>query len=148
MTVRTSEELAGAAEHLIYEIEMLKGTCLALESGFFPPGLLQNALIESFAMHARNLVYFLDAERPYKSDILADDFLLEPSTWHSIKGSIPPSIQPVLDRTNKEVAHLTYDRLGVRDEAKSWDCSAILDAITERFECWRRLVPPGITGLS
>jgi hypothetical protein len=135
-------DLAGAAGHLRYELDMLRATCRALQSGFFPPGVLHNALIESFTVHARNLVHFLYPEGEKESDILSDDFLSDPGVWQSARGDIPASLIQVRRRANKEVAHLTIDRLAVTAEAKPWDCPGIVAAITERFELWEQLVPP------
>ncbi len=52
---RNLQEFLG--DHLPYEINMLRSTFTCLSLGVFT-GALQNALIESYAIHARNLLEF------------------------------------------------------------------------------------------
>ena len=121
--------------HVSYEIVMLKD----LEYLFFKDYIqrsnpLRSALIESCALHIRNLFDFflaryyyqngINKREPRHNDSLAEDFLDECnlSDWHSfLKGLIDGSeILEIKERVNKEVAHLTYGRLKVKHKLKGW----------------------------
>ena len=62
MTQPTPEELLG--HHLKYEIDMLVGTLLAM--GHSSTIVLENALKESFCIHARALLEFFSKSRGAK----------------------------------------------------------------------------------
>lgn len=82
---RTAEELREVWYHLTYEIQMLNGTGQVLSTFRANPSedrdrIIQNALIESFAVHARSLMAFLYPENPRPDDVVADDFFGDPRT--------------------------------------------------------------------
>lgn len=98
--------------HLMYEIDMLRATytCLASESLMLLfSDVLKNSLIESFCIHARNLIEFFDEKSatPGQSDgrLGAKHFTTDFTAWD--KGG--PS-NDLRNRLNKQVSHLTYDR--------------------------------------
>ena len=106
--------------------------------------LLQNALIESCAIHARALVQFLftrQAESKLRSDdAIAEDFLDVPDEWqHAL-----PSLPRELDRdnlsifVNKQIAHITYtESLGdhpINKGHHDWDFAAVTDVIQPTLE--------------
>jgi hypothetical protein len=141
---RSVQELSEAFDHLSYEIDMLQAADMAMRSGLFPPGQLLNALLESFVIHARALLHFLDPVSPAKGDVLAVDFILDPETWEAAKGELPKELIQVRQRANKHVAHMTYDRLSVADEARSWDTGAISKELTVRLVEFVRYMRPDV----
>src|SRR5947209_9476026 len=118
-TSKTPADLIAASEPLGYEIDMLFGTAEGLTSRLFGPGVIQNALIESFAMHARALLAFLYPEKKMRKegDITANDYITD---WPGKRPAEADILKPVHHRTNKEIAHLTRARVGLTDEAKGW----------------------------
>jgi hypothetical protein len=124
------DELRGfAKDHLLYEVEMfslltarlLKALAHDAEAGKRDLDWLdietRNAQVESFAIHTRALLGFLYEPRHSKpDDAMASHFV--PDGWK------PPPLRPALQRVGprvgKEVAHLTYGRLRVDEEAKGW----------------------------
>src|SRR5678816_3490620 len=110
---RSSEQLLGASEHLYYEWAMFGTLARALTSGVFGDGPINNAVLESFTVHARVLLDFLFDPKPRQDDVVAEDFFPETTKWVQIRGDIPPILQQVESRVGKEVAHLTYARLVV-----------------------------------
>lgn len=44
-----------------------------------------NVVLESWAMHLRNLIEFLHSERPQDTDVIAADFFSDPAEWERIR---------------------------------------------------------------
>lgn len=103
------EELIG--EHLDYEIKMLHETRKALRGEPVPTGIIANALMESFCIHARNLnEFFLESIR---------DDTLKASTFATPdyrRPENPADRQALFKKINKQISHLTTDRTSVVDE--------------------------------
>jgi hypothetical protein len=130
-TVPTQDELRDfARNHLLYEVEMfsrLTARLLVVLEHDAKVGRqdrdwldieTRNAQVESFAIHARALRGFLHEipkPHPNKPDALAR---------HYAHGWNPPALGPTLDvvadRVGQEVAHLSYGRLRIDEEAKGW----------------------------
>jgi len=103
MTTR-EQELIG--EHLDYEIKMLHETRKALRGEPVPTGVIANALMESFGVHASNLNEFF-FENPHWPDILkASDFAI--SEYKKPENTDDRRL--LFDKINKQISHLTKDR--------------------------------------
>ena len=96
------------ARHLPYEIDMLRELYLELLSGKYSQ-LLHNSHIESFLIHARNLIEFFKNKEPCDFDPrLFTDESYEPNRQF-INSKL-------LDKINEQIAHLTADRTAVASE--------------------------------
>jgi hypothetical protein len=75
------------------------------------------ALIESFAIHLRNLFEFFYNQSPRDTDVVAADYFDDPASW-----SMRPSTMLVTarKRADKEVSHLTLQRKDAGDPDKHW----------------------------
>lgn len=141
---QTDQVLQAASEHLLYEISMLRWTTDALAVTNLgrptPPLVYMNALLESFCLHARNLLDFLYPKQPRPDDMIAPDFFDDPDEWS------PPDLTPLLGtvrgRAGKELAHLTYQRLAVTKEGKSWQYGKILAELSDVLGKFMISVPP------
>ncbi|MEK7101033.1 MAG: hypothetical protein AAB921_02950 [Patescibacteria group bacterium] len=116
--VRTSQELFESQEHLIYETEMLfavfrQNNFQALEKD------LRFALLESFTLHLRNFINFFYPEKEFNTDIYAKDFFV-PGEWKSVVPPISPALETARKRANKEVGHLTTERISGVTKKKEW----------------------------
>jgi hypothetical protein len=100
----------GASEHVAYEIGMFYATH-GLLMGDAIVGRLHNAVLESFAIHVRNLVEFL-FDPPEKDDIRAEHYFKDPKTWHGLRGKKPEELTAAQKQANKQISHLTYARVG------------------------------------
>ena len=126
-TDKSPFELASARAHVNYERDMLK-FCAEMLSAGVDDANRRNALLESFAIHARALTYFLftsDGDRNLDDDMVAEQFVAIPVKWHAARGGEPSVLRMVDWRVGKEVAHLTYERLSVGPISKAWDTAAI-----------------------
>ena len=143
---RSDEELAGfSEEHLRYEVEMLHGTAQALRD---PPrdqdgtigAIIEYALLESFLIHARVLISFL-YDGPKSNDVAAEHFFDENKEWTEHRPDKSRLLTETQKRINKELAHLTKGRLGVRPEIKHWEYWEIENEIGGILAQFCTLVP-------
>ena len=86
------------------------------------------ALLEASASHARVLTNFLFPKRRPPADVLAEHFCA-PSAWDS--SACPPALNTVRRRADKEVAHLTTNRMLGSDPAKAWEDGPFLVLLGE-----------------
>lgn len=119
-------------EHIVYEVEMLLKIKELYLTGFpIDPGyVLRMAFIESFAIHLRNLINFLYPDSDYPTDIYAKHFFATPSGWDDVKPKLPANLKEARRRANKEVGHLTLERIsGTIDPSKEWKMDELTDEI-------------------
>ena len=111
-----------SADHLYYEISMLYETAMRLvhDPAMQTDWISRNALIESFTIHARALSFFLYKDKQRPDDVTAAEYVNDVDAWCADRGSIPPELQTVIDRTGKEIAHLTTARISPGDPRKAW----------------------------
>jgi hypothetical protein len=119
-----------AEEHLLYEAGMLyEVTGKLMNRHHEHDPVVQNALLESFGVHNRNLIDFLWLDHPMKhTDAIARDWI---ERWQ------PPEMSErlahVKDRVGKEMVHLSYNRLDVRQEEKGWTVLGIGPEVIAAF---------------
>ena len=117
---RTQDDLKQASEDLHYEWDMLKSVAQAMVMNFAGAGVLNNAMLESFAVHVRSLIFFLFPENAKTDDVLATHFVSDPAAFETARGVKSEILKKAQARAGKEVAHLTYERLKVTAETKPW----------------------------
>ena len=122
-TVMTDHELWDfAADHIYYELLMLHETAMGLKwrKNLDSDFALRNAFLESFTIHARALALFLYKGPKRDGDVTAEQYVTDVRKWKAGRGDIPAELQEVIDRTSKEIAHLTRGRRPPRDPKKGW----------------------------
>jgi hypothetical protein len=138
-TARSAEELLAAATHLSYEISMLASTAALLSDPDIADTPTENAVLESFTVHARALMHFLFPKgRIDDEDVLASDYFNDPSVWDVLRGDLPKALEKVRSRVGTEIAHLSYARLTTLPAAKGWDVAAILGALTDLIDRFKQ----------
>lgn len=125
---------------------MFQSLANALNTGIFGQGVLNNALLESFTVHARILLDFLYADRPRKDDVIADDFFDDPTQWSKVRSPKSEALQKIHRRVGKEIAHLTYVRQDVTSETKPWAFIEIANEVSTTFSKFLSLVTPDLLG--
>jgi hypothetical protein len=92
-------------EHLPYEVKMLFVTHDAL----YPPGRLVggdlNVVLESFCIHARNLIEMFTRKRGERY-VLATDYIPSYSAFQGCQSEISDLYKKICE----QISHLTYDR--------------------------------------
>jgi hypothetical protein len=114
-----------SGEHLKYEIDMLREAA-ALLPGIAPDTTWENAVLESWVVHLRNLIDFLYPRRRRADDVVADDFVDDPDEWERRRRPLSEPIREARERADKRLAHLTTQRKGPEDlEGKEWAFAAL-----------------------
>jgi hypothetical protein len=117
-------------QHLPYEIDMLRGLYVELSCGEYSP-LTHNAIIESFHIHARNLIEFVKNKTSCDFDTrLFTELPYEPN-GNFINLGLEKSI-------NQQISHLTTGRKSVETlklGPPQWaQIGKAIEAEIERFE--------------
>lgn len=118
--------VAYSDEHLLREINMLWQAVDKTQPG--KTGLDSTIAIECFALHLRNLIEFFCYE-PHSNYVRASAFFDDPAKWPA---RLTPTLTKALDRANKEVNHLTTDRVDGTPPGKEWDIAAPLAEIEQK----------------
>ena len=126
------------AEHYLYEVNMLRAAHGLLASAASQAHA--NALIESFAVHARNLMdFFLSAARG--DDAVASHFTASGTFAATATRAIPGDLRT---RLNKQIAHLTYSRTGAVKIGIA-DRQALLQALECDHAAFKQAVAPAFS---
>ncbi len=136
-----------AEEHIAREVELLRWNASFL-NGFIYSELsfsqvsgdiakaLKETSLDSFAMHARNLIDFLYLRNHFKcdktTDIVIEDYLGDDVVKDRLHG-ITYSLVDAKTKTNKLVAHLTIQRETYSYYEKSWIYSQIAVDLLKAF---------------
>jgi hypothetical protein len=118
-----AELLQFSDEHLFHELNMTFQTAAALTDS--KPCPVTSALIESFAIHARNLIEFL-CIRPKDGYVAAEHFFENPGDWNA---KMPPALAKIYGRASAEVSHLTTDRQSGIPPEKEWNPDSVIKEI-------------------
>ena len=122
-----------ALEHLEYELKMFVTTYRILAQKLFKENAIHNALMESFAIHARNLIAFLYYEN--KNDyVVANDFVADIAMWKKERCEQSSCIKNATERANNLVAHLTYERLEILTKQSKWEIEVLYKEIIKVFK--------------
>src|SRR6266576_755883 len=86
----------------------------------------KNALVESFAIHLRNLLLFLYGDGK-KNDIHSDDFFLDPiNDWRKARPREGKFLKDARERASREISHLTVLR---QNPSNLWPVSQLMNEI-------------------
>ena len=129
---RTDRDLQTVSMVVAYEVEMLKraGEDLDASGG---DAARRNIALESFLIHARNLLHFLyeSPEHAHMDDVIAVDY-----TGGGL-ATMPPDYQDICGRISKHLAHITYRR----QQKETWDCQALVGVIRDGLDEFRNATP-------
>jgi hypothetical protein len=143
----TDVELRAFSGHLLYEIEMFSGTVgvLAVVIELEESNLrttLRNALMESWALHVRNLLSFLYDTRAGKGDAVAADFV--GSGWAAKRGAKPDVLKLAHAKASKEMAHMSWLRSQLTDIEREWHHMPIIAALGNTLHAFLDTVPEAL----
>lgn len=151
---RSDEDLRVAAKHVGYEMRMLFNASIALQMLRFDLSrvadlTIQNALVESFAVHARAVLHFFYPVNPHKDDVIAEHFFTDQSLWVKHRPPLTPTLENVRDKANIQVAHISYRRTEFTGDKKLWMHGQITVDIYQVLDVFRQyarseLLPRGL----
>lgn len=124
------ELLAFSREHLYHEITMLYEVTLKLAKKEADP-LSGNALIESFGIHAAIILDFMFNKKKKSDDAVASDYIIDKEKWKKTISGYRKKLNFIYRRRDKELAHLSYERLKVTETTKQWSFVAICREISD-----------------
>jgi hypothetical protein len=100
--------------------------------------VVENALLDSFAIHVRNVIDFLFVKEPkVATDAVAADYFDD--DWEPLEQS--DHLARVKDRVGKEVVHLSYNQLAIPEDEKGWQVIGIGPEILSAFVAFAESVP-------
>ncbi len=107
-TLSDSDLLAYSGEHVAYEIWMFFSLARLLGDGQIKimghsdadAKLLNNALIEAFVLHLRNIIDFIYEDKRWETDIVAANYF-PPGEWTRLRGDV----NPVLEKADRPSHH-------------------------------------------
>jgi hypothetical protein len=144
---RTRGERRAISEHLLLELQMmfLMADRLRrhLSGEYVLPDDVKTACIESIVIHVRALEEFIwgNPSEDHPHDALASDFFPD-GEWEETRKRIQKSsLRKVAPRTGREVAHLSYKRLGAPEEARQWQFDVIACVIGVALRLFLEGVP-------
>lgn len=94
----TEAERDAIAGHLKYEFQMLCASANAMGQA---NAILNNCVVESFALHARNLIDFFYTP-PQKDDVVAAHFFGKPNVWVAVRPEMAQILEVAKGRANRE----------------------------------------------
>ncbi|PYP88926.1 MAG: hypothetical protein DMG65_14460 [Candidatus Angelobacter sp. Gp1-AA117] len=135
-----------ALRHISYEIKMLRELADALQGKGVGPRTLNNALLESFLIHYRNLYDFFYPEFPSRKrlphDVAASDYLPNPKQWRKRRPDLDRKrVVENRERVNCLLAHLTLRRLKYKN--RSWPDRKMANTIEALIEEFVKELPRG-----
>lgn len=143
----TKESLKKATEHLLYETGMFYQTLALLTQ---PRHQFEvNLLLDSFALHSRNLFYFFYPIQKSKKnpkikfkndDMFAFDYIDKPGNFRRGKTK-KKDLKLILRKVDKQVAHLTYARNRYNLKTKSWPFIDIGKKLTKTLAAFYDSLP-------
>lgn len=117
-----------ADEHIQYEIDMLIWSTgilaflAAKKAEGYLPWAINNGLLNTYSLHARNLINFLYSRSKgtdYPTDIILEDYVHADAISNSLP-EITPHLEEALTKANKQAAHLSTNRIQYEQSGKEW----------------------------
>lgn len=129
-----------AVEHIVYEIMMFHGTVLKLVAN--PQDQFEkNILLESFAIHSRNLFDFFYSKKKQKDDISYEDFIARKMEFKS-RRTKKRILKNLTKKTNKQIAHLSYSRNNYNRITKGWNVTTIYKNMNKTIVAFYNCMEP------
>ena len=138
-------KLRKAAKEVKYEIQMFED----IHNNYFNKAnsiksqFEQNILLESFVIHAYCLFHFFyqgDNKKRKPSDIIAEDFNINRQQFR--KHRTPKNVLKNIDKKrNKQIAHLTYNRIYRNSKTKPFKTTAIYHGINKTMWAFFNSLP-------
>jgi len=150
--VAARNKLIGASRSTPIRSSATTTSSVLMSSSLVPAfDFANNARIEAFANHLRNLVTFLypDTYPLKQDDVAAHHFLpgADPySRWLAQRLALSSTLQAAKIRADKEMAHLTNKRIAGTVTEKEWDMVPLAEEIRSLFKTFVRAADPARLG--
>lgn len=149
-TERSEQELRNASNDLYYEFWMFAKLAGGLASGILGESIINNALLESFAVHAKVILDFLYNDDLGDNDVSALDYMADPGVWIRARPARSAVLKEMeIDlryRIAKEIGQLAYDRHVGMPERKPWQFMRIAKEVNAALDVFIDIVPESLLG--
>jgi len=131
-----------SGDHVFYEVDLFLDLASLIAQGRIGSSdsdaarILNNVVLESAVLHLRNLLEFLYCEKPRLTDVVAADFLDD--EWTTVRPDLTPSLEQAQRRSNKELAHLTSNRIAQGQDGRGWDIPALANDLVAVLRVFAR----------
>jgi len=106
-----------------------------------------NMALETFLLHARNLVeFFYTKHKKYSTDVRALDFFENKGSWIGSRPNLTGSLTKIRERAGKELAHLTYKRISGTPPEKDWSTGETVEDLVKVINIFLDRLPPKYIG--
>ena len=143
---RSARELMRASVSVGYEVgrmgnmlDLLLESKVTIASAARDQAIL-NALLDSFLQATRNLYHFLYSQKPWPSDIIAEDFFDDERDWCRSRPAVAEFHNgSLVNLISKRLVHLTWDRTS--GTKPSWGSFRIAWELCKALEVFIATVP-------
>lgn len=118
------------SRHLYYELDMMFFSASAYSSCLDYDKRLGDSILESFVLHFRVVFDFFYSDSCRADDAIAYDFFDDPDEWRRARGEASEELRNSKIKANKDLAHLTYARLGRSYEGKLWQVIIVVQELS------------------
>jgi hypothetical protein len=147
---RSERELRAAAHDLYYEFWMFAKLANGLASGILGESIINNALLESFCVHAQAILDFLYNDELGDHELSALDFVPDPAEWIRArpgKSAVLKEMEADLrHRVAKEIGRLTYNRHVGAPERNPWPFMRIAKEVSAALDAFLEITPEHLLG--
>jgi len=101
--------------------------------------IINNALIEAFAVHARNVADLLKQQQSDRKNVHASQFFATKEDWTKLWDNnedwktLDEQIKLTCDRVHKEIVHLGKERIYAVGGKKKWELIRVINLIAPRL---------------
>ena len=127
--------------HLRDEIDMCRKAASLLAGGV-ADRVLNDVLVDSYAIHLRTLIEFLYGSRSKPDDLRAVDFVTVREPWIHARGSIPQPLKDAQERAHKQLAHFTKKRFAHGALENMWHPGHEIPAVVAGLRLFLRYADP------
>ena len=132
-----------SGEHLYYEIEMLYGVSRLIKAGN-SNGIVYNALLESFVLHTSVILDFFYKMPLNPLEAKAAHYIKDMNAWRDVLPSYNKYFIRFNKKRNREVMHLSYERLKVEYVEKVWDFTRLNEQLRKIIDLFLENADPGL----
>ena len=130
----TIEELEDALKQLNdYEVWMLRSLANILAIDNQGAGVIHNALIEAFLIHARILIEFLYKNKTHEDTVRASQYFTSDSHWETSRPPKTKLLEDTEQAAHEHLAHLTYTRLQGKKQWSFIEIAADIGTVLKLF---------------
>jgi hypothetical protein len=140
------EKLRKASGHVYYEAWMLVKSAELILPVPPPPTVQNNALLESFAVHFRNLWDFICVNRKTSDDVVVGDYLIDADKVDELRSSVPSFLTEYHTHVHKMIAHLSYKRVRYTTEEYRWPFVDIANEMRRVMDHFQKVVSKSLLG--